>query len=107
MRRPRSSGITLSALVRTSLIMNADVSWDPGRWLGRIISGVAGSSPARPNVPAPGKALRPSPNQIEEGLHTAADPVQTGALGQPGAGGGEQPAPELGRRAEVGPAQLP
>src|SRR5437870_10047178 len=50
--------------------------------------------------------LLPAPYPIEEGLHEAADTVQSGALGQLAAGGGEKPAPELGRRAEVGTAQL-
>src|SRR6266581_1095872 len=107
MRRPRSSGITLSALVRTSLIMNADVSGDPVDGSAELYQESRGSSRARENVPARGTTLAPSPNQVEEGLHPPADPVQTRAPGQLGAGGGEQPAPELGRRAEVGPAQLP
>src|SRR5205809_2818206 len=119
MRRPRSSAITLSALVRTSLIMKANVSGGPIRWIAWIISGIArkvaraagpGATPGRPRGRTSalrGCRLVPAPNQIEQDLHPATDPVQAGALGQLGAGGGKKAAPELGRRAEIGPAQLP
>src|SRR3989442_5696561 len=89
-RRPRSSGITLRVLVRTSLIMRKCLS------RGGIISGVRPSRPARPRAA----------EQSDHPFRPAAETVQTPALRDRFARAGEEPAAQLGNGAKVGAAHL-